>query len=53
MKVFIFKNLGVYNEGRDNSDYNLIVCVNDEIKGPTFTYTIVDLIGKNIFFKKV
>jgi hypothetical protein len=38
--------LGVYNDGRDNEEFNLIVCVQDEIKGPTHTYTILDLIGK-------
>jgi hypothetical protein len=53
MKVIIFKDLGVYNEGRDNIDNNLILCVNDEIKGPTYTYTIIDLIGKIFYFKKV
>ncbi len=41
-----YKELGVYNEGRDNSENNLIVCVQDEIRTPNFTYTIIDLIGK-------
>jgi hypothetical protein len=43
------KELGLYNEGRDNIEYNLIVCVKDDIKGPKFTYTIIDLIGKKYF----
>ncbi len=38
----------MYNEGRDNSEYNLIVSVQDEIRGPSYTYMIIDLLGQGI-----
>lgn len=39
-------NLGVYNEGRDNEEFNLIVSVQDEITSPKDSYEIIDLIGE-------
>jgi hypothetical protein len=46
-----YYNIGVYNEGRDNIDYNLIVWVNDVIQGPKEKYEVIDIIGKeyNLF----
>lgn len=44
----IINKLGVYNEGRDNSEFNIIMCVNDIVQGPREKYEIIDLIGQGI-----
>jgi len=41
--------LGVYNDKLDNLEHNLIVYIDDIIKGPTFEYKILDLLGKRYF----
>jgi hypothetical protein len=41
----IFNKLGVYNDRRDNMEFNLIVWVNDVIQGPKEKYEIIDIIG--------
>jgi hypothetical protein len=48
MKVHLFKILGVYNDGKDNIDNNLIVCVKDIINSTKDKYEIEDLIGMHI-----
>jgi hypothetical protein len=43
----IMLTLGVYNEGLDNKEFDLIVFVNDVISSPENNYVIIDIIGKN------
>jgi hypothetical protein len=46
MKVIFNLLLGVYNDGIDNKDNDLIVYVNDIISSPENKYIIIDIIGK-------
>lgn len=39
---------GIYNDGVDNEEYDLIVKVDDEIQSPNNKYKIIDILGKGV-----